>query len=202
MSGKNSEEQVISGTGATPVTISSLASDFRRIGIRPDMTLLVHSSLSNLGWVCGGAVAVIMSLELVLGETGTLVMPAFSGGLSEPSQWHHPPVPRTWWETIRREMPAFDPDFTPTRGIGDIAETFRKQPGVRRSAHPQVSFVARGPLAEQVCTGHSLDFGLGDASPLGRIYELNGYVLLLGVGYRNNTSFHLAEFRANYPSKK
>jgi aminoglycoside 3-N-acetyltransferase len=31
---------------------------------------------------------------------------------------------------------------------------------------------------------------------LARIYELDGQVLLLGVGHESNTSFHLAEYRA------
>jgi len=199
---RHSEEQVVAGTGPLPVTVSSLISDFQGLGIQSGMTLLVHSSLSSLGWVCGAAVAVILSLERTLGEKGTLVMPAFSGGLSEPSQWHCPSVPENWWEIIRRETPAYDSNFTPTRGVGVVAETFRKQPGVIRSFHPQVSFAARGRFAKQICLNHSLDFALGDNSPLGRIYELDGHVLLLGVGYSNNTSFHLAEFRADYPSKK
>ena len=37
----------------------------------------------------------------------------------------------------------------------------------------------------------------GEQSPLARLYECNdnGYVLLIGVQHRNNTSLHLAEYR-------
>ncbi len=185
-----------------PLTVASLTADFEKLGIKPRLAVLVHSSLSSMGWVCGGAAAIIQALEAALGEFGTLVMPAHTGENSDPAYWRHPPVPETWWDIIRSETPAFDPDFTPTRKMGAIAETFRKQPGTIRSNHPQVSFAARGPLAEAITANHSLDYALGDDSPLGRLYDLRGYILLLGVGHINNTSLHLAEYRASYPGKK
>jgi len=185
-----------------PLTVASLTADFKKLGIEPGMTVLVHSSLSSLGWVCGNAASVILALEASLGETGTLVMPAHTSDNSDPAFWRHPPVPEAWWDIIRAETPAFDPDFTPTRKMGAIAETFRKQPGTQRSAHPQVSFAARGSRAEGIVANHSLNYAFGEASPLARIYEIGGHILLLGIGYDNNTSLHLAEFRATYPAKR
>ena len=138
------ESQAVRKT-ETPATVESLQTDFKALGIEKGMVLLVHSSLSTMGWVCGGAVAVIIALQEVLGETGTLVMPTHSTDLSDPSQWENPPVPESWWQTIRETMPAYDSDLTPTRSMGKIAETFRKQNGVLRSAHPQSSFVPAVP---------------------------------------------------------
>jgi aminoglycoside 3-N-acetyltransferase len=185
-----------------PATVESLREDLRALGVTAGLTLLVHSSLSALGWVNSGPEAVIAALEAALGPEGTLVMPAHSSGLSEPSHWQNPPVPPEWWPTIRATMPAYDPTLTVTRGMGAIAECFRKRAGVRRSSHPHHSFAAWGRQAEAATRDHPLVPSLGDGSPLARVYDLDGWVLLLGVGHANNTSLHLAEYRAGLPGAR
>ncbi len=197
-----SEAEAVKMSNNGPVTSKSLISDLKQLGVKRGMVLLVHSSLSRLGWVCGGAVAVVKALEAILDEDGTLVMPAHSGDLSEPSNWSNPPVPESWFDAIRRTMPPFNRAETPTRGMGVISETFRKMKGVIRSDHPQVSFTARGKRASYIVDNHELEFGMGEGSPLARLYDLNAYILLLGVSHQNNSSLHLAEYRADFPSRK
>ncbi|MFA0814467.1 MAG: aminoglycoside N(3)-acetyltransferase [Anaerofustis sp.] len=187
-----SESQVIHHS-ALPLTTASIAADLRTLGIRNGDILLVHSSLSSLGWVCGSAIAVIDALLESVGADGTLCMPAHSGENSEPSKWENPPVPPEWCETIRANMPAYRAAVTPTRGMGKIAELFRSYPGTLRSDHPQVSFTANGKQAEQITKTHPLNPQFGIDSPLGELYRLGGKILLLGVGYGNCTSFHLSE---------
>ncbi len=196
------EEDSIKATKGMPATVQSIRDDLCSLGVKEGMVLLVHSSLSSLGWVCGGPVSVVHALEAALGSEGTLVMPAHSGDLSEPSRWRHPPVPEAWWETIRKTMPAFDVEMTPSREIGVISECFRSQPGTLRSNHPSDSFVAHGPDAEMIVGEHSLEFSMGDHSPLARVYDLDGHILLLGATFECCSSLHLAEFRAEYPTKK
>jgi len=195
------EPDIVAKTSA-PVTVESLRRDLLALGVEPGMVLLVHSSLSALGWVCGGPVAVVIALQEVLGEDGTLVMPMHSASLSDPAAWANPPVPQDWWQTIRDTMPAYDVAYSPTQGMGLIVEVFRRWPGAVRSRHPQHSFCARGPLAHKIVEEYALHYGLGEESPLAKVNGLGGSVLLLGVGDANNTSLHLAEYRAEFAGKK
>jgi aminoglycoside 3-N-acetyltransferase len=193
-----SEQALIDAT-PEPRTRESLAADLRSLGVGEGMTLLVHSSLSAVGWVSGGPVAVIQALLDVLGPSGTLVMPAHTGGNTDPGEWQHPPVPKPWQQVIRDSTPGFDPRITPTRGMGAVPELFRTWPGAIRSNHPVVSFAALGSNAEVITADHELDRSLGERSPLARLYDLGASVLLLGAGYDSNTSFHLAEYRSGKP---
>ncbi len=197
-----SEDTTIDRSKEMPVTYTSLLSDFNRIGVKPGMTLLVHSSLSSIGWVCGGVVSVIKALEDILTPDGTLVMPAHSSDLSDPAHWGNPPVPEAWWDIIRKEMPLYDVGLTPTREMGFIAESFRKQDGVARSGHPSASFCAWGKNRDYILQDSHYDYPQNEKSPLGRVYELDGYILLLGVNHDKNTSFHLAEYKADYRGKQ
>jgi aminoglycoside 3-N-acetyltransferase len=178
-------------------TQDSLTAAFAASGVRPGQVLLVHSSLKQIGgWICGGAETVVNALLAVLGDEGTLVMPTHTTDNSEPSHWQYPPVPADWWPVIRAQHPAYDPSTSPTRMMGLLVETFRTYPGVLRSAHPMWSFAAKGKQASFITQGHTLAAEMGEDSPLGRLYSLNASILLLGVAHGNNTSLHLAEYRA------
>jgi aminoglycoside 3-N-acetyltransferase len=198
-----SEPDAIALTGADrlPVTARSLAADLRALGVPQGVPVLVHSSLSRLGWVAGGPEAVVDALLATLGTDGTLVVPSFSTHRTDPRRWQHPPVPESWWPVIRAETPPYDPRLSSTRQMGVIVDALLRRPETVRSAHPHLSFAAHGPLAQRILDPHPLPYGLGDTSPLARLYDLDAYVLLLGVGHANNTSLHLAEFRADLPKR-
>jgi len=187
-----SEESVIELTEHMN-TVDTIHNDLLNLGIRAGDILLVHSSLSSIGWVCGAAQAVVIALQQVITENGTLIMPAHSGANSDPAEWKNPPVPKEWLQPIYENMPAFDVNLTQTRGMGSIAELFRTLPQVFRSNHPQVSFVSQGKFAKDITSNHKLTPQFGMESPIGKMYELNAKVLLLGVGYDSCTCFHLAE---------
>lgn len=195
-------EDIIARTGDTPITVERLVNDLRALGVKPGMTLLVHSSLSRIGYVCGGAMAVVLALQEVLGDEGTLMMPSMSGEWSDPTRWDSPAVPEAWCDVIREHWPAWNPDMATTYHMGAIADAFRRQHDAVRSHHPECSFAARGPNARFLTDSHTLNHNVGEASPIGRLNELDGQVLLLGTGHTNNSSIHLAEFRADYPGRK
>ncbi|SEO81591.1 aminoglycoside 3-N-acetyltransferase [Halogranum amylolyticum] len=181
-----------------PVTTDSLVADLRGLGVERGETLLVHSSLSSLGWVSGGAPAATDALLEAVGEEGTLVTPTHTPQCSDPDEWENPPVPDGWVETLRETMTPYRSEITPTWAMGAIPECFRDYPETRRSNHPTYSFAAQGPTAADVIEDHPIDDSLGENSPLGRLYDLDAQVLMLGTGHETNTSLHLAEYRAEY----
>jgi aminoglycoside 3-N-acetyltransferase len=160
----------------TPVnTAASLAADLTSLGLQPDMIVMVHSSLGRVGWTQGGPIAVIQGLLEVLGPNGTLVMPAESPQLSDANS-----------------QDVFDPQSTPTT-MGAIPEAFRSYPGTQRSNHPLVSVCANGRRAQAITAEHALEFCEGRRTPFEKLYELDGWTLLLGVGFDRCTSLHYAE---------
>ncbi len=185
-----------------PVTVDRIATDLRELGVEAGDTLLVHSSLSELGWVAGGPQAVVDALQRVLTGEGSLVMPTHSTQYSDPSVWSNPPVPDGWVPQIREGMPPFRPEVTPTRGMGAVAECFRTYPGAKRSRHPLYSFAAWGAEAVDIVADHPFEDALGEASPLARVYERDGKVLMLGTEYETNTSLHLAEYRGEFEKER
>ena len=91
-----SEERLLrDAAGREPVTPARLAAELGELGLRRGATVIVHTSLSGIGWVPGGAQGVIAALLEVLGDTGTLVMPTHTGHLTDPAGWQAPPVPES-----------------------------------------------------------------------------------------------------------
>lgn len=179
-----------------PHTVDSISKELHNLGITKGDTVILHSALGQAGWVCGGGVAIIKAFQQAVTKQGNLVIPAQSSNVSDPAKWRNPAVPKEWWSTIYAEMPAYDPEETPTFFMGVIPETFRKMKDVKRSSHPKYSFCAWGSDAAFITEKHALNFGFGEQSPLGRLYELQAKIVLFGVDHDKNTSLHLAEHRA------
>lgn len=177
---------------ALPNTRESLTRELRELGLKAGMTVMVHSSLGQVGWTVGGPVTVVRALLGAVGEGGTVVMPAETPYISDPDGWDDPRVKPEWHHTIREHLPVFDALTAPTT-MGAIAEAFRTFPGTRRSAHPLVSVCANGHFAEQIVAEHALEFCEGRGTPFEKLYDLDGWTLLLGVGFDRCTSLHYAE---------
>lgn len=140
------------------------------LGVQAGGVLVVHTAFSRVGPVEEGPRGLIEALRSALCAEGTLVMPSMSDD---------------------DEVP-FDAAATPCAGMGIVADTFWRMPGVLRSDSPH-AFAAIGPKAAQITAAHSLDVPHGLDSPVGRVYEFDGQVLLLGIGHDANTTVHLAE---------
>jgi aminoglycoside 3-N-acetyltransferase len=157
-------------TSRHQVRRSELVAQILELGVTPGGVLLVHTSFSRVGSVEGGPQGLIGALRDVLGPDGTLVMPS----MTEDDE--HP----------------FDPRRTPCLGLGVVADAFWRMPDVLRSDSPH-AFAAVGPNAAHITADHPLDVPHGLNSPVGRVYELDGQILMLGVGHDANTTIHLAE---------
>lgn len=178
-----------------------IVSALKQVGVAKGQNIMVHTSLSSLGFVCGGAQVVIEALLESVGSEGTIMMPTQSWKNLDPSTGVHWEEPEEWWQTIRDHWPAYHKDITPTNTMGAVAEMFRTWPGSLRSDHPARSVAANGKYAEYLTKDHDLSNIFGEGSPIAKLYDLDGYVLLIGVGYDKNTSLHLADVRAEYPGK-
>ena len=163
------------------VTVSSLHSQLESLGVRNGSCLLVHASLSKLGYVRGGPATVIRAILEALGENGTLVMPSHT------------------WKLTNAGSREFDIRNTPSL-VGRVSEVFRQRDDVVRSLHPSHSVCALGPLAEWIVEGHeNAGSPCGAGTPYAKIMDVGGQILLLGVTLRRNTMFHAIETMADVP---
>jgi aminoglycoside N3'-acetyltransferase len=163
--------------GMAEVSRAEVADQLRELGVEDGGVLLVHTSFRATRPVERGPVGLIEALRDALGPSGTLVMPSWSGDDDAP----------------------FDPLTTPAPpSLGVVADTFWRLPGVLRSNHCQ-AFAAAGPEAARV-TSDPLPLPPHiPESPVGRVHDLDGQVLLLGVGHDADTTLHLAEVLAGVP---
>ncbi|WP_371604289.1 AAC(3) family N-acetyltransferase [Streptomyces sp. NBC_01220] len=190
---------------AAPHSRARLSGQLAALGVERGGVLMVHASLSAVGAVDGGADTVASALRQALGPEGTLVVPSFTPENSDTSPQYHARVrglDEREREAVRAAMPAFDPGTTAAPSMGRLSETVRRSPGAARSAHPQTSFAAVGPLAGHVVADHHPDCHLGEDSPLARLHGLRAQILLLGTGFGRCTAFHLAEYRVPSPPRR
>ena len=180
-----------------PVTKDDLIHKFSQLRIKRGDTLLVHASLSSLGYVVGGAEALYLALREVIGEKGTIVVPSQTVEISDPASWQYPPVPDEWHAVIRDAMPAYSKELSFSKAMGAFSQFIGILPNSIRSNHPMYSFTAIGEKASEIIEQNSFDFPFGDESPLGRMYSIGAKVLMIGTDFETNTSLHLAENRLN-----
>ena len=183
-------------------TKDDLIEVFGKLGLKKGMAVMVHSSMKSLGFVVNGAIDVIDALLEIIGNEGTLLMPSHTGQLTDPAGWKNPPVPSDYVETVKRYMNPFDPKTTPIRNRGVIPQVFLTYPGVYRSHHPLNAVIAKGRQAAYFTQKHPLHSSENMESPIGRLYEQGGYVILIGVTLARCTAMHLAEFTADVPYLK
>ncbi len=159
------------------VSIPDMTAQLRALGVQEGDVLLVHTSFSTVGPVERGPAGLIESLVGAVGPAGTLVMPAWTDDDDAP----------------------FDPANTPAPpDLGIVADIFWRLKSARRGSHP-FAFAARGPKADQITADPLVLPPHQPESPVGRVLDCDGRILLLGVNHDANTTLHLAELLAGVP---
>jgi aminoglycoside 3-N-acetyltransferase len=160
-------------------TKQHLKQDFMNAGIKAGDVVMVHSSLSKMGFLEDGANTFIAALNEIINATGTIAMPSFPGmGFNS--------------DYLKSNV-LFDVLKTPSR-MGAITETFRQLPSVKRSWHPTEPVCALGKEADYLTNAHHLkDTPYHHQSPFFRLCELDAKILLVGVDLNSLTNLHTSE---------
>ncbi len=169
-----------------PITKEQLIHDLQQIGLRAGDSVLVHCSMSKIGYVEGGVATVVEALLTVVTYEGNVLMPAF------PASGRN--------KTYLDEHPVFDVRTTPSQ-MGALSEYFRTLPSTKRSLHPTDSICAIGADAAFLTEGH---FGeltpYTENSPFCRLCMLNGKILMLGTTLNGAcTNLHTLEDAVTFP---
>lgn len=162
------------------ITKEILVENLKNIGIKAGDNLLVHSSLSKIGYLENGADTVIDALLEVIGSKGNLLMPSSPNALLQLD--------------YIRTTEVFDVQNSPSK-LGAITETFRKRNGVLRSLNATEPVCAFGPDAAFFTEGHFEELTpYSRNSPFYKLTEKQGKILYIGVTLANaGTSLHLLE---------
>ena len=156
-----------------PISQPQLIAQLHALGVQPGGVLLVHCAFSKVKPVEGGPAGLIAALQAALGPAGTLVMPSMSWDDEHPFDPRSTPASKKWaWSPI------------PSGGSRASCAATARIP------------CRRWPQAARITAPHPVEIPHGIDSPVGRVYELDGQVLLLGIGHPSDTTIHLAELLA------
>ena len=160
------------------VSQADIVESLRQMGVREGDGVMVHSSLSSIGYVEGGAPTVVEAFLALLGQQGTLMVPTFTHSSTE----------------------YFDPLESPSKN-GAITEAVRRHPAACCSLHPTYAVTVIGPNAEELIEDDLERGALGRDCALDRLAQKGGWILLLGVDHQANSIIHIGEDYAGDPGR-
>ncbi len=187
-------------SGALPdfQTRASLRRDLDRIGVSPGNTVMLHAAMGKVGPLLNGPDALSMALLDVIGPEGTMMVYTDWDSVHDDLMDDDGRVLPEW----RNHVPGFDPKASRAVRInGIIAEFVRTMPGAHRSNNPGASVAAVGKRADWITAKHPQDYGYGEGSPLAKLVELGGRVLMVGAPWDTMTLIHHADHLAALPDK-
>lgn len=182
-----------------PYTQRQLIDDLHRLGVSAGQTLMMHASVKAVGSVMGGPNVILQAVLDVLTPQGTLMM--YAGWQDIPDYVDE--LPAEEQQIYFAEHPAFDPlTSRAVRENSILAEFLRTWPQAHRSLNPEASMVAVGARAAWITQDHPINYGYGTGSPLAKLVETGGKVLMLGAPLDTVTLLHYAEYLARMRQKE
>lgn len=152
--------------------------DLAALGLSKGDSVLVHSSYKSMGGLEGGIQTFVEALLSVVGDTGTLIVPTLT------------------FVEVSETNRVFDYLRSPSC-VGAISEFVRHMDDAKRSINPTHSCAAIGYKRDWFVGSHQLDrTPVGPNSPIWKLHECGGKVLMLGCRLHSNTSFHGIEEKA------
>ena len=174
------------------ITTSQLINDFKKLGLKSGELVMLHASQRAVGTVLGGPDEVHKALLEAIAPQGTMMMyVGCEGEFENIGKGTVSPADET---LLIEHCPAFDPAIARAdRDYGVLVEFFRSFPGTICSQNPGARMAARGTRAAWWMENHPLQYGYGPGSPLAKLYEHQGKVVLLGSDLDQVTLLHFAE---------
>lgn len=158
----------------------TLQHDLQALGLPRGGAVMVHASMRAVGQ---RAEVLVEALLDQLGPAGTLL--AYVDF------------------ELTEQVPKFDRLRSPAAfDYGVLAEVIRRWPGAQLSFNPGARMAALGAHAAWFTDDHPLIDGYGPGSPLWKLVEVGGEVLLLGSDPDQVTLLHYAEVLARIPNKR
>ncbi len=183
------------------LTEDDLAADLARLGLVEGDVVMAHVGFRSVGRCIGGPATLVDALRRVLGSAGTLMVATdwFAPYLEDDLLDEEGRVPAA----LKPHIPPFDPATSRAmRDNGVIPEWVRTTPGARRSGNAGCSVAAVDARADWITADQPLDYGYGAGSPLAKLVEAGGRVLMIGAPWETMTLLHHAEHLADIPGKR
>lgn len=156
------------------ITKQQLLRQLSEMGLHPQDSIMIHSSMKAIGDVEGGADTVVDAL-----------MEYFSDGLLM--------TPTHTWRQMSETYNIFDPATEPAC-VGIIPNIFMHRPGVVRSLHPTHSIAAYGVgAADYIKDDETFHTPCDPKGCFGRLRDIHAKILLVGVTHARNTYIHSIE---------
>jgi aminoglycoside 3-N-acetyltransferase len=184
-----------------PHSRTGLTASLSELGLRPGMIVMLHASVRAVGKVHGGPDEIHLAVADAVAPGGTLMMyVGCQEGFDDVGRGY---LTAEAEAAILAHQPPFDPRTArASREFGILAELFRSYRGTICSNSVCGRMAARGARGEWLVADQPWTYGFGRGSPLEKLCESGGKVLLLGSDYDEVTLLHYAEHVANFADKR